>query len=686
MDIFGRKNRQLDALKAELADLREKAVTMTDPAIVSLMNWQTSGETTELKDAYTQIPTIYAAVSVIARSLSQVPYEIRDRNDEPVARGPVVDLFADVNPYLSSFQLWEGIATSLELRGNAYLVKDEQTVRGIPVALWLVHPDEMTLATNGQGYFVGYWRTRNGRKTFLQPDQVIHIRYFNIGHEITGLSPLDVLKLTAESEWNAIQYNRHFFLNNAVPNIVYQFQRLGKNERARLEQDIIESRKGVENSHSAMIVEGQNASVQSLGISQKDMEFLDGRKFSQDEVCMIYGVPKSKLGLYEESNYNNAKNADLAFWKNTVIPMGRLIEDKIDTDLLRPLGYQGRFNFQAIDVLNEEFLDKIDAAVALLEHGFTRNEVNERLGLGFEDAPWGDEPMTPPSQNPFGLRSPEGSTKGPPALPIEQPEAQPPEGSEEIAKHVLAKRWNELSGPIQPVISRTGSAVRKYFYKIEQKLYRRLAKSAASVRTKDWENEVDAVVNEIDLDRLFEDSTIREEMRPYYEQAMERGIQTVTGVAFDLEHPEAVRILGEVLDQISVVNETAREKVRDIIGRSLRESITDGLSEEAKARKLTSDLGEKFREIKSSARTIARTEVHKAWGTARYAAAEETRPKYKRWISSRDSRVRDSHEHLDGKKVAWDADFSNGLKFPSEPGGAAKEVINCRCTYEVLYE
>lgn len=52
----------------------------------------------------------------------------------------------------------------------------------------------------------------------------------------------------------------------------------------------------------------------------------------------------------------------------------------------------------------------------------------------------------------------------------------------------------------------------------------------------------------------------------------------------------------------------------------------------------------------------------------------------KRWLAALDQRTRGSHRRLDGETAALDAEFSNGLKYPGDPGGPAREVYNCRCT------
>jgi len=59
----------------------------------------------------------------------------------------------------------------------------------------------------------------------------------------------------------------------------------------------------------------------------------------------------------------------------------------------------------------------------------------------------------------------------------------------------------------------------------------------------------------------------------------------------------------------------------------------------------------------------------------------------KEWCAFNDDRTRDTHRHgsgVDGEMRDIGALFSNGLEFPGDPKGSAKEVINCRCTIAIV--
>lgn len=86
------------------------------------------------------------------------------------------------------------------------------------------------------------------------------------------------------------------------------------------------------------------------------------------------------------------------------------------------------------------------------------------------------------------------------------------------------------------------------------------------------------------------------------------------------------------------------------------------------------------------ARTVAVTEVHRAWNMGGYALAwrvqTEGRRLRKTWDAKEDRATRPAHEAADGQTVLLSAPFIVGgeqLMFPVDPGGSPGNVINCRC-------
>ena len=101
---------------------------------------------------------------------------------------------------------------------------------------------------------------------------------------------------------------------------------------------------------------------------------------------------------------------------------------------------------------------------------------------------------------------------------------------------------------------------------------------------------------------------------------------------------------------------------------------------------LREEVKDVFKARASRALTVARTETAHASNTARFVSMQKAGVRRHQWLTSNDPQVRDSHAAIDGQIVEVGAPFANGLRHPSEPGGPAAEVINCRCLTRPIIE
>ena len=84
------------------------------------------------------------------------------------------------------------------------------------------------------------------------------------------------------------------------------------------------------------------------------------------------------------------------------------------------------------------------------------------------------------------------------------------------------------------------------------------------------------------------------------------------------------------------------------------------------------------------AERIARTESHIALERGAFEAARSLGVRItKEWISREDAHVRPEHAAVHGQVREIEAPFDVGgehLLYPGDPGGSAKNTVNCRCT------
>jgi SPP1 gp7 family putative phage head morphogenesis protein len=171
----------------------------------------------------------------------------------------------------------------------------------------------------------------------------------------------------------------------------------------------------------------------------------------------------------------------------------------------------------------------------------------------------------------------------------------------------------------------------------------------------------------------------REVSRPYFEEAVRRGYETVTlevgvGAGFDEQAPEPRLQIDYQLRQLAGVSETVRH--------GLEQVIAEGLSSDESPRELAARIREYYSGLSAGrAQTIARTEIARAYNQARADAMRTMGITTHEWLSARDERVRTApfNHAIDGERVTVGMPFSNGLRFPGDPQGEPGNVINCRC-------
>jgi hypothetical protein len=129
-----------------------------------------------------------------------------------------------------------------------------------------------------------------------------------------------------------------------------------------------------------------------LGLSQKDLDFIAGRRFNREEILAVFGVPPAEVGVHEFSNYANAREQARKFWHNTLIPLLVHIEEALESKffLKHFPDVVGHFDLANVEDLQDNLEIKSQVATRLFAMGVPFSDINKRLQMGFntEDRPW----------------------------------------------------------------------------------------------------------------------------------------------------------------------------------------------------------------------------------------------------------------------------------------------------------
>lgn len=126
-----------------------------------------------------------------------------------------------------------------------------------------------------------------------------------------------------------------------------------------------------------------------------------------------------------------------------------------------------------------------------------------------------------------------------------------------------------------------------------------------------------------------------------------------------------------LLESVESISETTKAHILAVLEEGFQKAWTvDEIAKEINNRVY----------MKNRAIKIVRTESVRAanYGVRKGADTYEFEV-VKSWASIPDNRRRHSHMAVDGEVREMDEPFSNGLQYPGDPNGPAKEVIFCRC-------
>lgn len=633
------------------------------------------GETTLAnmeKEPYKKYSWLHIAIYKYAAAVAMCPFRIY-RGEEEVEKHPAVDLFKYVNPWLSRFELFQALTIFQKLKGEAFIVFPEtvgQAVgRGkIPTMMLVPNPDYMKHVVGDEGIKAWVYKHPQKEAVPLELDNVIHFKEFNPYNQYRGMSKIDCLKLGMRIDFKAAQYNDAFFENYAVPEgLVVMPPDCGEEEFNRIKDEWIKRHEGKKRSHRVGFAYG-GVDFKALGISQKDMEFLESRRYAREEVLALLEVPKGLLSITDDLNYATLIGLKKSFWEEGVIPSQTKMEDKLETDFFekRAPDVRGRFDRSNVPALKEDMKEKVETAERLFKMSWPINAINEKLKLGFDEVPWGDVGYLPFNTVPVGSEE-EGKEEKKQAEEItvaDFPDSNFPK------KEIRDKIWFNYDDRAKPLETRFESKVKSFFYEQRKKILALLHKtergqkrSEADVMVFNWDEEKERLVKVA---------------MPMVGLIMEEGFEfalTLIGEgSFDISHPEAVAWLDKKVPKIKDIVETVKKRI-------MKQVIT-GIEEGETIDQIADRIKGEYNMTASRARTIARTETGGAFNAGEEMTFRNNDVEEKEWLTAK-FEVRESHDGMDGQIVKinekFKTDAGNYLLYPGDPEGPAGEIINCRC-------
>lgn len=283
---------------------------------------------------------VYACATKRAQSVARAKFRLYRRNasDDYTELDDHNSLIVleKPNPIETRYQYLFRTILHMDLTGDAYswIVKDRS---GRIRELWTLQPEQMYIIPKKDGTISHYElrHTVNSKPIIFKPEEIIHYKHPSPINPYYGAS---VIMAAAQSvDINDFQHNyqRNFYKRSALPPAVLETEnKIDEAVLRKLRENFDSVYGGEENAGRTLILEN-GLKYKQLGINPKDLDWLATNRYTLQEICVIFGVPPSMLGIVEDVNRANAESQEYTYAKMTVEPLLTNIEEQLTQDLVR---------------------------------------------------------------------------------------------------------------------------------------------------------------------------------------------------------------------------------------------------------------------------------------------------------------------------------------------------------------
>jgi len=418
-------------------------------------------------DSALRLAAVYACVRVLSESMASLPLVIYQRRADG-GKDKVTDhwlfrlLAKRPNRFQNPFEWREMLQGHLALRGNAYN-QIITNAKGEVVELMPLHPDRIRLELLPSGEYRYRFTDRFGTESVLPRGEVWHLRGLS-SDGLMGMSPIELARENLGMALAAQDYGARFFANDAKPTGGWiEFPGSFKDSEAKkvFRESYQQAQSGANRGKVLVLENGMK--FHEVGVTNKDAQFLELRKFQITDVARLFRVPPHMIGDLDRATFSNIEQQSLEFVMHTMTPWAERWEASIESELLLE-GDDIEVEFDFANLMRGDAASRASFYQSGIQNGWlTRNEA--RIAENLNPLEGLDEPLRP-------LNMVEESTAEDGALDTEQAEDSVQEAIEPSDEAVArlralidssAERWARR-------IARTGRIEEKDLTLIAQSL------------------------------------------------------------------------------------------------------------------------------------------------------------------------------------------------------------------------
>lgn len=360
-------------------------------------------------EAVSSLPLrLYAASRAADRKPQKSGLTIRTKSTpgrQEVSDHPLLELLDSPNPEMSRKDLVKCTVVSLDLTGNAFwrIQRWDSQEGAYPAYLWPLNAQYVEAVVD-YGRIVGWKYNLTSPPGYYCCDDVIHFKYtdpsnmYGLGYGPTRAAYERILLVKNEQAYLASLYKNQSRFDSLI-----KVQDGSKDECERLQKQI-EQRFRAGGMGGPWVVPGGAASGDSIDVtplswSPRDVLGTELYKWNNLKILNCFAIHPSLFDS-ESSNRSTSYEARHDFQLNAVLPIARVIEEKINHVLSPQYDDRLMLEFDTpveedAELVTKQRLDYVNSQIK------TINEARAELGL--PPVSWGAGPSEPkPAQPPEG--------------------------------------------------------------------------------------------------------------------------------------------------------------------------------------------------------------------------------------------------------------------------------------------
>jgi HK97 family phage portal protein len=366
-----------------------------------------------IREGFKASTWVYTAVQSRADAVASLPWRVLTRKKpsddwEPEPGHPLETLLEYPNPNMSRQDLIERTCQHMDLGGNALwtIVYGTSLRRAskVPLEFWPIDPGGLKPIPDKQKFIRAYEYWRDGERFEIPADEAIHFMYNDPANPYWGMSPLQAMARVVDTDVAAVLWNKGTFDSRAIPETVFSVDR--QLSREEFEQAREELRQNYTGSRQPWVV-SNGASVDLLSWKPTEMDFIESRRFTLQEILSGYRVPPPVVGIYEDATLANLEVSFRAFWTKTIIPIADNLKGCYNRVLVPFFGNRETlmvdYDTSGVSELRDDMDAKSTVYERFVKNGVPPNVAAEMLDMDIEPIEGGDVGYLPATMTPMHM-------------------------------------------------------------------------------------------------------------------------------------------------------------------------------------------------------------------------------------------------------------------------------------------